>query len=76
MKFKRGIADRFIDWFDEWGFVAGVTLAIIIVLTSIGVLIYRDVDGRRAECHRAGGHMIVVQDVEVCVDHDNRVLIL
>lgn len=62
---------RYFPWF---GFL--MTVVIIAFIAGLGWIIWLDIDGNRQECHRAGGHIINVNSNEVCVDHDNRVILL
>lgn len=65
--------DRIADlpWFG-----IGIILGALALFSGIGFGIYLHMDSYRNECHDAGGHVVVVKDVEICVDHDNRVIFL
>jgi hypothetical protein len=52
---------------------------VLIVAAVIGTLcwiIYADIDGYRSQCHNAGGHIVDIHDTEICVDRDNRVILI
>jgi hypothetical protein len=72
----RRIWDAVRDWYDDWGVFIWLMILIGGVFTGLGMLLYGTVTDHREQCHRASGHIIELRGDEVCVDHDNRVIIL
>jgi hypothetical protein len=64
------------DWYEDWGSFIWLMTLIGGVLTGLGMLLYGTITDNREQCHRASGHIIKIHGSEICVDHDNRVIIL
>jgi hypothetical protein len=61
-----------------WGNVQLVFWVLVVAAVVGGVcwVVYAHVDDYRGQCHDAGGHIIDIRDAEICVDRDNRVILL
>lgn len=68
--FWRGFREE-VPWFP-----IAVTFLILVMLTAGAAGIYLPIQAYRKECHGQGGHIITPRSDEICVDRENRVIIL
>lgn len=68
---------RVADFF--WNLNYAVLAAIAAVVLVVACVVWGVVNVKRAwrgECHDAGGHVIKVENTDICVDRDNRVILI
>lgn len=68
---------RVADFF--WNLNYAVVAAIAGVVLVVACIVWGVVNTQRAwrgECHNAGGHVIEVEKADICVDRDNRVILI
>ena len=56
--------------------IVGAVVAIVLVVTCIVWGVVNNERAWRGECHDAGGHVIDVNNTDICVDRDNRVILI
>ena len=71
--YRGRVADFF--WNLNYAVVAAIA-GIVLVVACIAWGIVNTQRAWRGECHDAGGHVINVENVDICVDRDNRVILI
>lgn len=68
---------RVADFF--WDLNYAVVTTFVVVVLVVACVVWGVVNNQRAwrgECHDAGGHVIEVENADICVDRDNRVILI
>lgn len=68
---------RIADFFWDLNYVMIATIVGIVLV--VACIVWGFVSNQRAwrgECHDAGGHVINVENADICVDRENRVIFL
>lgn len=64
------------DFWDVWGFPIVIGSIVVLFFVGVGFFVKYSDDKYRDNCHKAGGHVIEVNNGKVCADDDMKIVIV